>query len=152
MHDALVDRTTDGSGLVCEMTWDELQLLDAGAGERVPSVEAALAAANGHTGVMLEVKASRTGPGLYRVVQASGFAGPVVYTSFLHPEILAIRSIDPLAKTMALIEGAPSSTAVRCDANVAMVGLDHDSATAEVIPRCMRQGLRYGSIRSTNPG
>ena len=30
MHDKLVDRTTDGSGLVSDMTWDKLQLLDAG--------------------------------------------------------------------------------------------------------------------------
>src|SRR5690606_33523772 len=43
IHDQRVDRTTDGTGLVSELTWQELQSLDAGgwkqqrfAGSRVP--------------------------------------------------------------------------------------------------------------------
>ncbi len=75
IHDATVDRTTDGKGEVCDLTWDELQLLDAGGGERIPSVEEVLAAANGLAGVMLEVKAAGIGPDLYRAVKASDFRG-----------------------------------------------------------------------------
>lgn len=36
MHDATVDRTTNGSGPVDELAWDQLRRLDAGAGESVP--------------------------------------------------------------------------------------------------------------------
>lgn len=36
MHDATVDRTTDGSGAVADLSWDELRQLDAGAGESIP--------------------------------------------------------------------------------------------------------------------
>ncbi len=49
IHDATLDRTTNGSGRVSAAAWDEIQRLDAGskfkpefAGERVPSTEAAL--------------------------------------------------------------------------------------------------------------
>ena len=56
MHDKFVNRTTNGTGMVSEKTWDELQLLDAGNGERVPCVEEALAAINGHAGAILEAK------------------------------------------------------------------------------------------------
>ena len=49
IHDAEVDRTTDGSGRVADLTWVELQRLDAGvrkqarfAGERIPSLRQAL--------------------------------------------------------------------------------------------------------------
>jgi glycerophosphoryl diester phosphodiesterase len=42
MHDADVDRTTDGSGPISEMTLDELRALDAGHGERVPLFEEVL--------------------------------------------------------------------------------------------------------------
>ena len=134
MHDELVDRTTDGTGLVSEMTWEELQSLDAGNGEGVPCVEAVLEAANGHTGVILEAKTSGIGPAIHQAVRASPFSGQVIYSSFLHREILEICRMDPLAKTMALMECVPvSDAALERDANVTLVGLAHDCATAEFI-------------------
>jgi glycerophosphoryl diester phosphodiesterase len=142
MHDEFVDRTTDGTGPVSEMTWDELQLLDAGNGERVPCVEGALAAANGHAGAILEAKLRGIGPAIHRVVRASAFSGPVIYASFLHAEILEIRKIDPLAKTMALMDCIPvSGAAVARDANATSVGLSHDCATAEFIAALHDGGL-----------
>ncbi|MEU8773838.1 glycerophosphodiester phosphodiesterase family protein [Streptomyces sp. NPDC048606] len=39
LHDAEVDRTTDGAGAVADLTLAELRALDAGAGERVPVLE-----------------------------------------------------------------------------------------------------------------
>ena len=49
MHDPTVDRTTDGTGPLCELTFDEIRALDAGAwkdpafkGEQVPTLEEAL--------------------------------------------------------------------------------------------------------------
>ena len=111
LHDEFLDRTTNGTGPIAGLTADELQLLDAGEGERIPTLEAALAAANGHAGMMLEIKAPDIGPDLYRAVHASAFPGPAIYASFLHAEILAIRALDPLAKTLALMECIPVSGA-----------------------------------------
>jgi glycerophosphoryl diester phosphodiesterase len=134
MHDKLVDRTTDGTGLVSEMTWDELQLLDAGNGEGVPSLEDALAVANGRAGVILEAKTPRIGAAIHRAVRSSAFSGPVIYASFLHEEILEIRKIDPLARTMALMECLPiSGAALARAAHATLVGLSLDCATAEFI-------------------
>lgn len=42
MHDAEVDRTTDGTGPIAEKTLAELRELDAGQGERVPVFEQVL--------------------------------------------------------------------------------------------------------------
>lgn len=152
MHDATVDRTTDGTGLVEGMTWAELQRLDAGDGERVPSVAAALAAAAG-VGVMLEIKAAGIGTDLLRAVKSSGFAGAVMYASFLHAEILEIRRIDPLARTMALMECVPLSGAQFArDANAAMAGLAHDSATAEFVEVLHDAGLEVMLYTVNEPG
>jgi glycerophosphoryl diester phosphodiesterase len=143
MHDALVDRTTDGSGLLSEMTWEQVQLLDAGDGERVPSLETVLAAADGQAGVILEVKAAGIGLEVGRAVRASGFAGRLIYASFLHAEILAIREIDPLAETMALMECVPvSGAAFARDAKATVVGLGAESATAEFMAALQESGLK----------
>ncbi|HEX4758603.1 MAG TPA: glycerophosphodiester phosphodiesterase family protein [Terracidiphilus sp.] len=143
IHDELTDRTTDSTGPVCEMTWHDLQLLDAGNGESVPCVEAALATANGHAGVILEVKTPGIGPDLHRVIRASAFRGPVIYASFLHTEILEIRRVDPLAETMALMECVPVSGAeFALEASATLVGLCHESATTGFIAALHDAGLK----------
>jgi glycerophosphoryl diester phosphodiesterase len=153
MHDQSVDRTTNGTGEVSEMTWDEIQLLDAGHGEGVPCVEAALAAASGFAGMMLEIKVPGIGQELHRVVGASAFPGPVIYASFLHAEILEIRKLDPLARTMALMECVPvSGTAFARDAQASSVGLDYDSASADFIAALHYAGLDVFLYTVNEPG
>src|SRR5881398_3007708 len=63
IHDHLLDRTTDGSGLVRDYTMAELKRFDAGSwkdprfkGERIPSLDEVLAVAKGHVGVTIEIK------------------------------------------------------------------------------------------------
>jgi glycerophosphoryl diester phosphodiesterase len=63
MHDATVDRTTDGHGPVRSLTFDQIRALDAGAkfspqfaGTRVPSFDEALALAHGKIGVYVDSK------------------------------------------------------------------------------------------------
>src|SRR5438128_5267226 len=63
IHDHLLDRTTDGSGLVRDYTMAELKRFDAGSwkdprfkGERIPSLDEVLAVARGQVGVAIEIK------------------------------------------------------------------------------------------------
>ncbi len=82
------------------------------------------------------------GPDLYRAVQASAFSGPTLYASFLPEEILAIRALDPLARTLALMESIPvSGAAFARDAGATHVGLAFESATAEFLATLHNAGL-----------
>ncbi|HTQ56691.1 MAG TPA: glycerophosphodiester phosphodiesterase family protein [Bryobacteraceae bacterium] len=63
MHDATVDRTTNGSGAVRRLTLDQIRKLDAGAkfgprfaGTRVPTLAEALRLARGRIGVYVDSK------------------------------------------------------------------------------------------------
>ncbi|WP_299471124.1 glycerophosphodiester phosphodiesterase family protein [uncultured Roseibium sp.] len=63
LHDATVDRTTDGAGRISELTSTDVDQLDAGAwfapefaGERVPRLEAFLDACRGRIGTYVEIK------------------------------------------------------------------------------------------------
>ena len=68
MHDATIDRTTDGTGAIANMTLAEVRQLDAGswfgpefAGEPVPTLGEALAATNQRGRVLLDVKVGGMG-------------------------------------------------------------------------------------------
>lgn len=134
MHDKFVDRTTNGHGRLADLTLDELRKFDAGAGERVPLLEEALDAASGRVGLILECITPGIAEELWRQVRSFGFRGPVVFASFLHREIRAIRELDPRGLTMALLEGVPVlPTAFALDSNATQVGVALDSATAQFV-------------------
>jgi glycerophosphoryl diester phosphodiesterase len=95
-HDATVDRTTDGSGRVAEMTQAELQALDAGEwfderyrGTRVPSLAELATWAKGRIGLMLEFKFDPYGsfhpllvPTALEVIDRVGIRDQVVTISY----------------------------------------------------------------------
>ena len=63
IHDATLERTTDGSGLVREKTLEELKKLDAGKwfdskfeGEKLPTLAEVMDTVNGQTKLLIEVK------------------------------------------------------------------------------------------------
>ena len=64
-HDATVDRCTSGQGKVAEMTFEQLEALDAGiksgaefAGAKIPTFDQVLDLARGHIGIYVDVKAA----------------------------------------------------------------------------------------------
>lgn len=138
LHDANVDRTTDGRGLVSEMTWDEVRRLDAGAGQRIPSLEEGLAAANGRVGVMLELKAAGIAAAVVAAVRAAKFMGEVVYAAFDPAAVAAVRDLDAGARTMVLIERSDATEWMDWirrarGVGAGMVGLGHLLVTAEAV-------------------
>lgn len=107
MHDLTVDRTTNGHGAVADLTWAEIQALDAGshfsfrfAGEPAPSLEAALelAQADGVT-LMIEVKDPERYPGLatnlIETIDRLAAPAQVLVISFDHDWIVEFQRQAP---------------------------------------------------------
>jgi len=109
MHDADVSRTTDGRGLVHELTAAEIARLRAGTPEapaRVPTLAEALVVLSGRAGVALEIK-NIPGEPAYEPegrtlvaaalaeVEGSGFEGPVLVISFDPRSIATARELAP---------------------------------------------------------
>jgi glycerophosphoryl diester phosphodiesterase len=98
IHDPRVERTTDGSGNVRDLSWDELQRLDAGSwfgptfrGTRIPRLEAVLEESRGRGWVNIELKNyDARGDGLEEVVTA------LVRRMRLEREVL-LSSFNPLS-------------------------------------------------------
>ncbi|MDF2036890.1 glycerophosphodiester phosphodiesterase family protein [Cytobacillus oceanisediminis] len=71
IHDTTVDRTTDGTGKVGDLTFDYLRSLDAGiwkgeqfAGEPIPTFEEILDRYHGKVGILIELKSPELYPGI----------------------------------------------------------------------------------------
>lgn len=111
MHDLLVDRTTHGTGAVKDMTLAEVMALDAGsrfdaafAGERVPTLKQAIAAAHEYDLVLeVEIKEKVDLDG-YIAALARNLADPadrarVMMISFDHVSLARVKETIPDVKT-----------------------------------------------------
>lgn len=96
MHDETVDRTTDGTGRLRDMTLAEVRRLDAGLGERVPLLSEALELARSHgVEVIVEVKEPDTVNKVVDVVRECGVVDKVIVASFHHPVVKEAVEAEP---------------------------------------------------------
>ncbi len=98
IHDAHVDAHTNGHGAVADLTLAELKALDAGEGERIPTLEEVLTSLPNTFIVNIELKSESLIQGALErtvaaLVQRLGAEGRVWFSSF-NP--LALRRIQPL--------------------------------------------------------
>jgi glycerophosphoryl diester phosphodiesterase len=116
IHDATVNRTTNGQGAVHDLTLAELRRLDAGswfgsefAGERIPTIEEILEFAKKHDVVFyLELKPSGSWGGEHALISALRESAEIARTVVISfdPAILAnVRKIEPTVMTGLLFEG-----------------------------------------------
>ena len=97
MHDAEVDRTTDGSGLIAELTLAELRGLDAGQGERIPVFEEVLDAVR--SPLQAEIKDEAAARALADVMHRRDLVGRVEVSSFHDAAIAEISRLVPGVRT-----------------------------------------------------
>ena len=143
MHDKFVNQTTDGKGRLSAMRWGEVHKLDAGGGQRVPLLQEALEMVNGRAGLILETITPGIGHEVYERVEDFGYRGAVIFASFIHAEIRAIRELDAGAMTMALMEAVPiTKTAFAREAKATHAGIALDSMTNEFGERLHEAGLQ----------
>jgi glycerophosphoryl diester phosphodiesterase len=105
IHNNTVDATTDGHGLVREMTLTQLKALDAGAhfdaafeGERIPTLEEVLAEVGAQLLTNIELKAGQTAAlvsAVVDLVRRMGMANRVWFSSFKPYALYRVRALAP---------------------------------------------------------
>ncbi len=152
LHDATVNRTTDGKGRIESLYFKDLERLDAGNGEHIPTLAEVLTAATGKTGLMVELKVRGTAQQAVETVRETRFKGPVIYASFFHDELTHIRKADPDASLMVLfgsLSRASVSRAIKYGSS--FVGLPHNKATGPRVNSFHRAGLRIFVYTANDP-
>lgn len=114
LHDLDVGITTDGSGLVHMLTFDEVRGLDASGGRgdavTIPTLEEALELLSGRVGIDIEIKnlpgeASFDSPReaiaerVVELLDRTAFSGEVIVSSFNWLSIEHVRRLDPSIPT-----------------------------------------------------
>ncbi|MEU5164122.1 glycerophosphodiester phosphodiesterase family protein [Streptomyces sp. NPDC020875] len=141
MHDADVDRTTDGRGPVAEKTLAELRELDAGDGERVPVFDEVVDAVR--SPLQAEIKDVAAARVLAGVLLRRDLAGRVTVSSFHDDAVAEIAALVPGVRTV-LIAGRWGGDIVdRAKAVGAhWLALDIRRLTLETTERAHAEGLR----------
>lgn len=124
LHDATVDRTTDGSGLVRDLTLEQVKRLRIAGSEGVPTVLEALAALSGRVAVDIEIKNVPGEPDfepdretavelVHAALDDVAFVGDVIVSSFNPLSLTASKHLRPEVATGLL-------TGVEVDAEAAI--------------------------------
>lgn len=148
MHDAMVNRTTNGSGALAEMTVNEIKQLDAGKGERVPLLVEVIELFQEHwqnggeTRLQIELKGSNTAAPVVEAIQQHNIADKVVLSSFDETQLTTAMELLPQTTYVFLtakLEPDPLEIALRI--GVSGVHLNHKLATREWVERVHAAGL-----------
>ncbi|MFF2517604.1 glycerophosphodiester phosphodiesterase [Streptomyces sp. NPDC058086] len=141
MHDADVDRTTDGSGPIAEMTLAELRTLDAGHGERVPVFEEVLDAVRAP--LQAEIKDTAAARALAEVMHRRDLVGRVEVSSFHDEAIAEITRLVPGVRTALIASRYDVDVVDRAvEAGAATVCLNIRRLTLEVVEHARKADLR----------
>ncbi|MDO0928968.1 glycerophosphodiester phosphodiesterase family protein [Streptomyces sp. TG1A-8] len=141
MHDAEVDRTTDGTGPIGEKTLAELRALDAGRGERVPVFEEVLDAVR--TPLQAEIKDVAAARALAEVMCRRDLASRVEVSSFHDEAIAEIARLVPGARTALIASRYGTDVVERAmEAGASALCLNIRRLTLEVVEHARAAELR----------
>lgn len=144
LHDETIDRTTNKTGRLRQLSLEQVRELNAGSDQPIPTLEEALDAAGHALGMILELKEAGIGAEAAAIVRRVKFGGFVIYASFLVDELIRVRSADSRTAIMPLFEETlptePIHEAVTLQASQA--GFDYRTLTPELVKISHEAGIQ----------
>jgi len=99
IHDDNVKRTTNGDGLVCELTLKDIKGLSAEGGEKIPTLEEALDFLDKKVKVLVELKEEGIEKQVLSVIHERDLEKNVVITSFSETALKEVRELNDKVET-----------------------------------------------------
>lgn len=123
MHDATVDRTTNGHGAIRDLTAARIRSLDAGDGEQVPTLDEVLETVRHEVHLLIELKGVGVEQAAVEAVRAHGMAADVTFSSFALERLAAVRAMGPAYRVRAILPN-PTDIELARAADLNAVGID----------------------------
>ncbi len=156
LHDATIDRTSDGSGRVAEMTYSELQAFDFSAGKagysrvQLTTFRSFISlCAQCYLHPFIELKqslSSRQLQQMYEIVEEYGMSAHVTWISFDYTNLTRMQSLNPKAE-LGLLSSSVSKTTIKKvkqlknGQNRVYLCARYTKVTAAVRSKCLRAGV-----------
>jgi glycerophosphoryl diester phosphodiesterase len=141
LHDAGLERTTDGRGPVGDLSFADVRQLDAGKGEKIPTLEEVCREVKGRCGLFVELKEPGSEEEVSAVLRDTG-PDDLWIVSF-HPEcIRALKALCPGVRSGYIYSRTtpdPLSTAV--DLGCQVILPKFVLVTTDLVGRCHASGL-----------
>ena len=99
IHDADVKRTTDGEGLVSELTLKEIKGFSAEKGEKIPTLQEALDFLDKKVKILIELKEAGIEEKVLATVREKGLQKNVIIVSFIEEALRKVRELDRNVET-----------------------------------------------------
>ena len=99
IHDADVKRTTDGKGLVSDLTVKEIKEFTAEKGEKIPTLKEALDFLDKKVKILIELKEEGVDEKVLSLVREGGLQKNVVIVSFSEEALRKVRKLDKEVET-----------------------------------------------------
>lgn len=150
IHDETLDRTTDGTGAVNALTLRQARKLDAGKGERIPTLKEVLDAVDGRALLVLEIKGRDTEKEILAVVRRAKALERCVVHSFSPKVVGRIRELEPRMPA-SLLTGGPGVDDPKklfdlaLSLNAQGVAINHDVVTPQLVRAAHLRELRVST-------
>lgn len=99
IHDDKVDRTTNGKGLVSELTLNEIKQLSTEKDEKISTLEEALDFLDRKVKILIELKETGFENSVVQLVELKGLVDNVIIVSFLEEALKKVRELNQKVPT-----------------------------------------------------
>jgi len=123
IHDATVERTTTGHGAVHDLTLARLRTLDAGRGERVPTLNEVLETVHNEVHLLVELKGIGVEKATVEAIRAHGMVEDVTFSSFALERLAAVRAMGSDLRVRPILPN-PSDFDLARASELKAVGID----------------------------
>ncbi len=157
IHDDTVDRTTNGRGKVRDMTFRELETLDAGYGQKVPSLRQVIDLAKGRVKMDMEIKEAGIERDVIDAITRGGITGQCMVSSFIYDSIKKVKELSPEVMTAAIMDRMPGDVE-KCldmlfdDVDTRVLLISKKIALEPFVGEARRLGFEVGIWNADTPG